>query len=427
MPTTTLALLGGTPTTSRLPHPQPRPPAEEDLALVTAMLRRGEGAYVGDEGQVRELENDFRQLVGAPHALAVNSGTSALYSAFFGIGLAPGDEVLAPTYTFLATVMPLFAVNAVPVLVDVDEWTGNLDPADLERQLTTRTRAVVVTHLNGVPADMPAVTEFARRHGLAVVEDCSQAHGAVCAGAHVGSFGDAAAFSLQAKKTVSAGTGGILLTGDQRVYERAVMLGHFLDRAEQAVTSDEYARFASTGFGHNLRMHPVGAALARGSLRALPETLRDRKANHDLLDRLLTDIPGLRPPVREPYMDELGHYSYQPLYVPEELDGLPAELFVRAAVAEGVPLSRPRSAPLHCQPVFTDPSWHSETFAPHVGADSGYRHYRAEEFPGSLRYVERALRLPVYSTDIRSHVRLWAEGLAKVASQAHVLRAYESR
>ncbi|MFD4544507.1 DegT/DnrJ/EryC1/StrS family aminotransferase [Streptomyces bauhiniae] len=425
--TTTLALLGGEPTTSRLPDPRPRPPTEEDLALVTAMLRRGEGAYVGDEGQVRELETEFGRLVGARHALAVNSGTSALYSAFFGIGLEPGDEVLAPTYTFLATVMPLFAVNAVPVLADVDERTGNLDPADLERHLTPRTRAVVVTHLNGVPADMPALTAFARRHRLAVVEDCSQAHGAICAGRHVGSYGDAAAFSLQAKKTVSAGTGGILLTDDQRVHERAVMLGHFLDRAEQAVTSDEYARFASTGFGHNLRMHPVGAALARGSLRALPETLRHRKANYDLLDQLITGIPGLRPPARAPYMDALGYYSYQPLYVPEELGGLSAELFVRAAVAEGVPLSRPRSAPLHCQPVFTDPGWHSRTFTPHVGAGRGYRHYHPEEFPGSLRYVERALRLPVYSTDIRDHVERWAQALAKVAAEAHVLRAHESR
>lgn len=134
--TTTLALLGGTPTTDRLTEPGPQPTAEEDLALVTAMLRRGEVAYVGDEGQVHELEKEFRLLVGVRHALAVNSGTSALYSAFFGIGLEPGDEVLAPTYTFLATVMPLFAVNAVPVLVDVDERTGNLDPADLERHLT---------------------------------------------------------------------------------------------------------------------------------------------------------------------------------------------------------------------------------------------------------------------------------------------------
>jgi dTDP-4-amino-4,6-dideoxygalactose transaminase len=317
-------------------------------------------------------------------------------------------------------------LNAVPVLVDVDEWTGNLDPADMERHLTPRTKAVVVTHLNGVPADMRAVTALARRHGLAVVEDCSQAHGAMGDGAHVGPFGDAAAFSLQAKKTVSAGTGGILLTGDQRVYERAVMLGHFLDRAEGAVTSAEYARFATMGFGHNLRMHPVGAALARGSLRALPETLRLRQANYDLLDQLLAGIPGIRPPVRRPYMDRLGYYSYQPLYMPHELGGLSAETFVRAAVAEGVPLSRPRSAPLHCQPVFTDPDWRSGTFAPPAGKGAGYRRYRAEEFPGSLRYVEHSLRLPVHSTDIRDHVEKWAEALAKVAENAHVLRAHES-
>ncbi|MFI9504916.1 DegT/DnrJ/EryC1/StrS family aminotransferase [Nocardia sp. NPDC052566] len=415
---TDLAILGGTPVVDRIPALGPPPVGDRELALIADMVRRGETAYVGREGQVGLLEREFERYTGSTYALAVNSGTSALYSAFFGIGLTPGDEVLAPTYTFLATVMPVFTVNAVPVLVDVDASTGNVDPADLERHITSRTRAIVVTHLNGVPVDMGRVMAIARRHDLAVVEDCSQAHGAVCSGTNVGRFGDVGAFSLQAKKTVTAGTGGILVTDTQRVYERAVMLGHFLARAEEDVRSEEYARFATTGFGHNLRMHPLGAVLARASLSGLDEVLAVRQRNYERMDRLLTGIPGIRPPVRHDYMDRLSYYSYQPLYVPEELDGLPIETYVEAVVAEGVPLSRVRSGAMHQQSVFRDPAWHTQTFG---SSAARYRQYRGDEFPGAASYLAHALRLPVYSVDIRPDLDRWAEALAKVAANLEKL------
>ncbi|MFI6776094.1 DegT/DnrJ/EryC1/StrS family aminotransferase [Nocardia sp. NPDC050412] len=419
---TELALLGGAPVVDRVPSIMPPAVGNSDLDLIADLVRRGETAYVGHEGQVGAFEEEFKRYAGTTHALAVNSGTSALYSAFFGIGLTAGDEVLAPTYTFLATVMPIFAVNAVPVLVDVDASTGNLDPDDMERHVTSRTRAIVVTHLNGVPADMDVIMPMARRHGLAVVEDCSQAHGAVCSGMNVGSFGDAGAFSLQAKKTVTAGTGGILITDNQRVYERAVMLGHFLDRAEEDVRSAEYAQFATTGFGLNLRMHPLGAVLARSSLRQLDDILTVRQRNYEHMDRLLTEIPGVQPPVRRAYMDRVSHYSYQPLYRSDELGGLPIDTYTKAVAAEGVPLSRPRSGAMHQQPAFQDPAWDSQTFST---AASRYRRYRGDEFPGSATYLAHALRLPVHSIDIRPDLDRWAEALSKVAANVDKLKRAE--
>jgi len=178
-----LALLGGDPVVPNAPSVRWPPVTEDDARLVADMALAGELSYYGRrEGHVRELEDKFNAYLGTRYALATSSGTAALHSAYFGLGLEPGSEVLAPTYTFLATVMPLFVVNAVPVLVDADPTTGNIDPGDLERHVTDRTRAIVVTHLWGNPVDMPAIMEIARRRGLMVVEDCSHAHGATCDG-----------------------------------------------------------------------------------------------------------------------------------------------------------------------------------------------------------------------------------------------------
>ncbi|GAA4955332.1 hypothetical protein GCM10023238_22440 [Streptomyces heliomycini] len=211
----------------------------------------------------------------------------------------------------------------------------------------------MVTHLMGFPADMERITAFAREHGLAVVEDCSQAHGAECSGRPVGRHGDVAAFSLQAKKQVTAGEGGVLVTDDRRIYERAVMLGHCIDRGEEDVTSDEYGAYGRTGFGLNYRIHPVGAALARGALARLDTVLTGRERNYGRLGALLDDIPGITPPVRQRHVDRVAHYvSYQPLYVAEELGGLPVDVFTAAVRAEGVPLTRPTSPPLHREAAF---------------------------------------------------------------------------
>jgi dTDP-4-amino-4,6-dideoxygalactose transaminase len=416
-----LALLGGPPAAPDPPPCRWPTPTEADVVAVAAQTRRGELSYTGREGSVARLEDAFLDYFGTTHALATNSGTAALHSAYFGIGLEPGDEVLAPTYTFLATVMPIFATNAVPVLIDADEWTGNLDPALLAAHVTPRTKAIVVTHLNGYPAPMAAVMAVAHRHDLRVVEDCSQAHGARCDGRLVGTFGDVAAFSLQANKLVPAGEGGMVLTNDRQIYERAVMLGHFADRAVTDVHSPELAPLAHTAFGLNLRIHPLGATLATAALGRLDDTIAARARNFELLDGLLDGIDGVRPPVRLPHMTRPVHYSYQPLYRPDELGDLPVEVFARAVAAEGVPLTRPRSRPLHCQPAFQRPDIGMKTYG-HFGLQgAGYRVYAPGDLPKSEAYLARALRLPAYTEDIRPYAERIGAAFAKVARHTGVL------
>ncbi|MBE4741306.1 MULTISPECIES: DegT/DnrJ/EryC1/StrS family aminotransferase [Streptomyces] len=421
--TQNLALLGGTPV---IKSPlEERWPAfhESDVEAAAELVRRGEISYNGREGTVRDLEEHFRDYVGTRYALAVNSGTSALHSAFFAIGLHSGDEVLAPTYTFHATVMPVFACNAVPVLVDAEADTGNIDPTLLEAHITARTKAIVATHLNGYPVDMATILAVARKHGLWVIEDCSQAHGAECDGRRVGGLGDVAAFSMQSRKQVTAGAGGILTTNDDRVHERAVLFGHSLNRSVEAVVSDEYRRFASTGLGLNLRMHPVAAVLADRSLARLDDLLKVREANCAHLDAMLSRIDGVHPPVRRPHMTRVAHYSHQPLYRQEELGDLSIGTFVRALAAEGVPVSRPKSPPLHQEPAFQDPEWKLDTY--HPGPANSYRRYRDRQLPNSETYVATALRLPVFSRDMRAELDAVGEAFEKVTQQAGVLRDLE--
>jgi len=291
---TSLALFGGKPAVSHPPTYSWPPITESDIALVTQLLQRKELSYYGREGEVQELEDAFKSYFNVRYTLAMSSGTAALHSAFFGLGLGPGDEVLAPTFTFLSTVMPIFVVNALPILVDAETDTGNIDPVDIERRITSGTKALVITHMQGHACHMPAIMDLVRKYRLRLIEDCSHAHGASCQGQLLGTFGDASVFSLQGSKLVAAGQGGILLTNDQEIYERATLLGHFKVRAMEEVTSEKYRRFSGTGYGLNYRMHPLAAGLAKEQFKRLDTYLKGRNDNLLYLSSRLKGIPGIK-------------------------------------------------------------------------------------------------------------------------------------
>jgi len=151
-----------------------------------------------------ELEEKFRGYVGTKYAVAVNSGTSAIFSMLDGIGIQKRDEVIVPTYTFFGTASPMLILGGIPIFADCND-DGNIDPEDIRREITLKTRAVVVTHQWGIPCDMDEIVGICKEHNLKLLEDCSRAHGATYKGKHVGTFGDAAAFSLQAHKLVTGG------------------------------------------------------------------------------------------------------------------------------------------------------------------------------------------------------------------------------
>ena len=419
--TSRLALLGGEPVRESFPPRQWPAFSDADLAGLSDFVRSNDLSYVGREGVIRELERKFEDYLPAAFAIACSSGTAALHSAYFGVGLQPGDEVLVPAYTYFATVMPLFACNAVPVLVDVDPRTANLDADRLERHVTPRTKAIAVTHNFGFPADMERIGAVARRYRLRVIEDCSHAHGATYRGSKVGTLGDVGVFSLQSKKLVPAGEGGILVTNDREVYERATLLGHPRDRSLAEVTSETYRPFAATGLGLKYRMHPVGAYLADRQFPSFERIIANRHTNWSYLSARLQGIPGIEPPVLYEYMTRSAYYSYHPLYTGSATNGLPIDVFIEALRAEGVPADRPASKPLHLEAAFYSEDFPIATFEP---GQNVRRTYRPGDFPGAEEYAARVLRLPPYTEIMMDEMKDFGNAFEKVIENASDLIEY---
>ena len=387
---TRLAILGGEPTVRFDPPHFVWPPVSEAThEAITAQARQSLSIY-NRSGIIAELEDDLARYHGRKHALLTSSGTAALHSLFVGAHLQPGDEVICPTYTFHATVTPLFFTGAIPVLAEAGAH-GNLDPADVERRITPRTRAIMVTHLWGVPCEMDALQDIARRHGLMLFEDGSHAHGARYGGRVVGSFGDAAAFSLQGAKTVSGGEGGVLLTDDDDLYYRALLFGHYNKRCQQEIPEGHPLRaFAVTGMGLKLRIHPLAAAIARQQLDRLESVLAGRRHFAARMRQALGVLPGLSV---EPLAEgvEPSWYGLIVNYEPEALGGLPLARFVEALQAEGCrDVDLPGSTrSLADFPLFQRP----EALFP---AYAGKVRYRPEDFPAATERHARSIKLPVW-------------------------------
>jgi dTDP-4-amino-4,6-dideoxygalactose transaminase len=383
----------------------------------------------GREGIYIEVEEKFAHYHGMKYVISTNSGTSALHSAFFGVGIGPGDEVICPTYTFLATVTPILQCNGIPVLCDAQIDTGNIDPKEILSRITNRTKAIVITHVWGHPCEMDEIVKIAHDNGLYLIEDCSHAHGATYKGKKVGTFGDVSAWSLQAKKVITAGEGGILLTNNQTIFERATLLGHFRVRSEQTVESEHYRQYSSTGFGLNYRMHPIGAAIANVEIDHLSERIAGRKHNLDLLSNLLADIPGITPPITRPYVTRGAYYGYKPLYQTEELKNLPVNVYVDALRAEGVDIHMPGSRPLHLLPLFQ--SLTDEMYVngwPRKGPQVSNTYiYKRGDFPNSEFYYSHALSMPTFTEvndEITQTIEQYADAFRKVARNLDNLIKY---
>lgn len=425
-----LALFGGKPLVSTpKPHFVWPPVTEEDYQAVKHQMDTGVLSEYGRTGVIKEFEDEFAQYHQMRYAIATNSGTTALHSAFFGCGIGPGDEVIAPTYTFLATVTPIFHVNAIPVLAEADSETGNISVKDIKERITNKTKAIVITHMWGHPCEMDEIVSLAQEKGLFLIEDCSHAHGATYKGRLVGTFGDVSCFSLQGNKMVSAGEGGILLTNSQEIYERATLLGHYRDRSEQCVKSDFYQQFVKTGYGLKYRMHVLAAALARVSFSKMEERIKTRNENLNYLSHLLKDIPGILPPITKNYVTRGAYYGYKPLYQKDQMGEISVELYVKALVAEGIEVKKPGSKPLHMLPLFqkkNDGMYHNgwPKISPFVEKTVVYKD---GDFPKAESYYKRALSIPTFtSPGNKQLIEQYAAAFLKVYENRQELINYQN-
>lgn len=312
--------------------------APDEIAAVAEVLASGRVNYwTGEHG--RAFEREYAAWAGVPHAVAVANGTVALELALGAVGVGPGDEVVVPAATFVATASAVAARGAVPVVADVDPRRQTLTPEALAAAVTPRTRAVVVVHLAGMPADMPALLEVAAAHGLRVVEDCAQAHGARLHGRPVGSFGDIAAWSFcQDKIMTTAGEGGAVTTADEALWRYCWETkdhGKDYDAVHDPHPAPGF-RWVHARFGTNARMSEVQAVVGRRQLARLAEWVESRRRHAALIREGLAGAPALDLPP-EPAGAEPAWYRFYLHVRPAELrPGWDRDRIVTALQAEGV-------------------------------------------------------------------------------------------
>ena len=347
------------------------------------------------------LEDDWKKHFGVPCAKAYCNGTSALTSMFFALNLPPGSEVMVPSYTFFATILPMRLFGLVPVFVDINPRTLNFDLEDAKKRLTKDTKAVLPVHWIGLPCDMDLINDWAKEKGLIVLEDSAHAHGAKLKGKYTGSWSRMAIYSFQASKPLPAIEGGMGVYQNQEDHDRAAA---FCDYQLKGVPKESaYQKYAGSGIGVKFRMHPMAAALARCQLKGLEERNRAGATQIRRLNDALTQLPGLYEQTSGRKDMERLYYAWNMLFIDEAQAGMSRKKAVEALKAEGVNATELFYQPQHKLPVYTEAEWwHHKPAIP--------------ELPGTDKANATAISLPYLTKDvpelvdqyIKAFERVWA-------------------
>jgi perosamine synthetase len=308
------------------------PPHTAELEAIIVAQAREALSIPDNSGIVADFEAEFAIFHGRRHAVTFNSGTSALFAAFFALELSEGDNVIVPNYTFFATASPLVFFPVQVRFADCDE-SGNITAESILSIADHKTKAVVVTHMWGVPCDMAAIVQLCNEKRFTLIEDCSHAHGARYDGRLCGSFGDIAIWSLQGQKLISGGEGGILVTDNDRVLELALLLGHYNKRCvAQIRRSEAVYSYATTGFGLKLRAHPIAVAIAKYHFSLIGDYLDGRAAHVAPFLSALSKYDFIRLPDLRSRQPAWYSLAFQ---FDEAIAALPREAFLAAVSARG--------------------------------------------------------------------------------------------
>ncbi len=284
---------------------------------------------------VERFEVDYAKLNGAKYCVAVSSGTSALYASLGALGVGPGDEVIVPPYTFVATVNVALLHYALPVFVDSDRETFMMDPRKLEAAITERTAAIIPVHIGGSPADLDAILAIAKKHNVPVIEDACQAHMGQWRKRGLGAWGTTGCFSFQVSKNLSSGEGGAILTNDEAMANKCYA---FHNNCRTRGTSSYNFTYVG-GRSTNVRMTEFQGALLSAQLPELEERARTRNENALYLSSMLREVPGIVPARLYEGCTRSAYHLYMFRYQPEKFANLPRAKFLRALGAEGIPCS----------------------------------------------------------------------------------------
>lgn len=382
-----LAINGGKKVREKL-FPAYNPIGEEEKRVVEKVLDKGklsrflgvwhEDFYGGNE--VRALEKEWAEKFGVKHAISVNSATSALYCAVGAAGIGPGDEVIVSPYTMTASASAALVYNAVPVFADIEEDYFCLDPNSIEEKITERTKAIIVVDIMGQPYNADVINAIAQKHNLIVIEDAAQAPGAMYKGKYAGTLGDMGIYSLNYHKHIHSGEGGIIVTDNDELAERLMLIRNHAEAVVEAKGVNNLVNM----IGFNYRMTEIEAAIAREQLKKLDNLLEERLKNVEYISNKLDEIPCIEvSKIRE----SCKHAFYiQALKFKKEIAGMSRERFIEAVNAElapfekreneGVKLAGGYVRPLYLQPIYQKLVGYGETGCP----------FKCPMYKGTLNY-----------------------------------------
>jgi 8-amino-3,8-dideoxy-alpha-D-manno-octulosonate transaminase len=415
-----LAIDGGTPARTK-PEPPMYPGGmqidqEEEQAVLEVLRTKRLFRYYGPQAgpsKAEELEKDFAQFMGVTHALGVTSGTAALICALQGVGVGPGDEVIVPAFTWIASASAVAAVGGVPVVAEVDE-SLTLDPADVERKISPYTKAIMPVHMRGVPCRMDELLAVAKKHNLKVIEDTAQADGASYHGKRLGSMGDAGAFSFQFNKILTSGEGGMVLTNSDEVWKRAVMLHDVVGGLRNNLPEAEIL------WGINFRMPELLAAVMQVQLRRLDTLLTAMRQRKQMLTEGFQEIAHKKGVVLQQIPDPAGDASIAFIFLMK--DAATAHQVSQALGAEKIEawqLYQPDAVDYHIYAHWT-PIMNQRTW---TGASGPWRwarreiKYSKDMCPRSLDLLGRAVHLNVNPLFTNQDIEETLEGLNRVVKK----------
>jgi len=384
-----LAISGGKPVLKRGDYKNWPVITEDDRRLINEVLNSGIVAG-GTAPQVTALQKEWAEFIGSKYCLTTCSGTAALHMALASVGVGPGNEVIIPAYTFLATASCVIHQMAIPVFVDIDPRTYTIDPTKIEAAINKRTKAIIPVHIQGCPADMDSILEIAKKHNLYVIEDACQAHGAMYKGKMVGTLGIIGAFSLNNLKNLCGGEGGLFVTDDEFLMKKGELIRCFGDEVDEKTARRKYN---ASILGYMYRNHELPAALARGQLMHLDELNDVRIENAEYLTRELSKIPGIITPFCPPDCKHV-YWFYAIRFDPKAagMDVNPRKFRIAAEKAlykEGLMVGQWQTMPVPAQDIFQSMIGYGKRYPWAINEALGVRYeYNAKDYPVAKNLCE---------------------------------------
>jgi perosamine synthetase len=350
----------------------------KELEYVTDCIKTN---WISSKGKyITEFEERFSRYCGAKYGIATCNGTAALHLALASLGIGPGDEVICPSFSMIATANSITYTGAKPVLVDSEPETWNIDPSKIEEKITDRTKAIMVMHTYGHPCNMDPILEIAKKHDLYLIEDAAEAHGAEYRGRKVGGIGDAGCFSFYANKIIITGEGGMVVTSDEKIAEMCRLL------RDQAF---EPKRFLHRYIGFNYRMTNLQAAIGVAQMDIIDESVETRRRNARLYNSLLRDVEGITLPPEAPWAKNV-YWMYTVLV--EDSFGMSRDELMEFLKERGIE-TRSAFYPIHVQPVYAEK-------------------YKGERYPVAEEIGRKGINLPSGNTLTNDQIRFIAETIA---------------